>query len=370
MFISLLAAVLFLAYANGANDNFKGVATLFGSGNAGYRTALWWGCATTFAGSLASVFLARSIALRFSGQEIVSGAASLSPNVILSVALASALTVFLATVFGFPISTTHSLVGSLLGAGLMAAGSDLQLWALVRLFLAPLLLSPVLAVGLCYFASHLIRAAEALSGKWNEICLCAKDEEPEVEWAPPAAMSGMAGFAVRPVLAMTEECERSNARVFIRMPMSRLVDRAHYLSAGVVSFARGLNDTPKIAALFVTTTGLSPILGFGGVAVAMLAGGVLSARRVATRMSKEITTLTPEQGLAANVVTGMLVLFASRVGIPVSTTHVSVGALFGSGVANGRLNRRVLVQIGSAWLLTLPMAGGLAALLYAVIEAY
>ena len=191
-----------------------------------------------------------------------------------------------------------------------------------------------------------------------------------MEWAQPAAMSRVAGVAVRPVLATTEECERSNARFFIRMAMSRLVDGAHYLSAGIVSFARGLNDTPKIAALFATTTGLSPIVGFGGVAVAMLAGGVLSARRVAIRMSKEITTLTPEQGFAANVVTGLLVLFASRVGIPVSTTHVSVGALFGSGVANGRLNRRVLAQIGSAWLLTLPLAGGLAALLFALFEAY
>ena len=58
MFILLLCAVGFLAWSNGANDNFQGVASLFGSGTLGYRTALTWATVTTFAGSVASVFLA------------------------------------------------------------------------------------------------------------------------------------------------------------------------------------------------------------------------------------------------------------------------------------------------------------------------
>jgi len=63
VFILLCLSVLFLAYANGANDNFKGVATLFGSGTANYRRALAWATATTLLGSLTAVYLAEKLRL-------------------------------------------------------------------------------------------------------------------------------------------------------------------------------------------------------------------------------------------------------------------------------------------------------------------
>src|SRR4026208_2386170 len=101
-------AVLFLAYANGANDNFKGVATLFGSGTATYRTALLWATGTTLAGSLCALLLAQAWIGAFKGRGLVPDAVTTQGRFLLSVSLAAASTVLLATRLGMPVSTTHA----------------------------------------------------------------------------------------------------------------------------------------------------------------------------------------------------------------------------------------------------------------------
>jgi PiT family inorganic phosphate transporter len=159
MFTALLIVVCFLAYSNGANDNFKGVATLFGSGTSNYRKALWWACGTTFAGAIASIFFSRLLILRFSGQEFVPASIAQSPAFVLSIALGAALTVMTATAFGFPISTTHGLVGALFGAGLIASHAQMQFVRLANVIVIPLLISPILAIVLCYAATHCLREA-------------------------------------------------------------------------------------------------------------------------------------------------------------------------------------------------------------------
>src|SRR3954462_12842572 len=119
MLILLFLAACFLAYTNGANDNFKGVASIYGSGTAGFRKALLWGTGTTFAGSVTAIFLAEELLKKFSGKGLVPDALTQAPGFLLAVALGAALTVLLATRFGFPISTTHGLTGALIGAGLV-----------------------------------------------------------------------------------------------------------------------------------------------------------------------------------------------------------------------------------------------------------
>ncbi len=139
------------------------------------------------------------------------------------------------------------------------------------------------------------------------------------------------------------------------------LDRAHYLSAGVVSFARGLNDTPKIAAILVAGAAVS-------VAVFMALGGLLNARRIAETMGHRVTTMNAGQGFAANLVTGGLVIAASRMGLPVSMTHVSCGALFGIGAVTGRARWRTIAQILVAWITTLPLAAALGAAFFLILQ--
>src|SRR5207237_3180562 len=94
--------------------------------------------------------------------------------------------------------------------------------------------------------------------------------------------------------------------------------------------------------------------GFAAVALAMAIGGLLSARRVAETMGKKITAMNHGQGFTANLTTAILVVLASLFGLPVSTTHVSVGYFFGIGLTPGKPNPREISPIVFLWLVTLP----------------
>src|SRR5438876_12351843 len=94
--VLIVLAVAVLAYSNGANDNFKGVATLFGSGTCGYRPALVWATVTTLAGSLLALYLAAGLVKSFSGKGLVPDEVIGQPAFLLAVSLGAALTVLLA----------------------------------------------------------------------------------------------------------------------------------------------------------------------------------------------------------------------------------------------------------------------------------
>lgn len=106
------------------------------------------------------------------------------------------------------------------------------------------------------------------------------------------------------------------------------------------------------------------------IAVTMVIGGVLNARKVAETMSHKITSISHGQGLSANPTTALLVIFASKDGLPVSTTHVSVGALFGIGLCTKNANVRMIFSILLSWLLTLPCAVVCAAGAYLLINSF
>ncbi len=149
MFLTaLILATLFSAYSNGANDNFKGVATLFGSQTTSYKVAIWGATVTTFAGSVFSIFLATTLLKNSSGKGLVPDAITNASNFHLAVAIAIGLTLIIATITGFPISTTHGLTGALVGAGLVAIGTKVNFTALGNSFFLPLLLSPIIAIPL------------------------------------------------------------------------------------------------------------------------------------------------------------------------------------------------------------------------------
>ncbi|MDY3560362.1 anion permease [Gemmata sp. JC673] len=311
----LFLAACFVAFTNGANANFKGVASLYGSGTATLRTAALWGTATTFAGSLAALLLSENMLLAFRGRGVVPDDLVASRHFVCAVALGTALTSFLATRFGFPVSTTHALVGALVGAGL-AGGGDVRIGALGTQFLYPLFFSPVVAALAGAAAYLLLRAARLIPDR-----------------------------------------------------RSRSLDVLHFLSTGAASFARGLNDTPKIAALMVAVPAIGPREGIVIVAFVVAAGGLLDITRVAETLGKKVTDMNPGQGFAASLVTAGLVTTASLHSLPVSTTHVSVGSLCGMGAATGRVHWRKAGEILLAWVSTVPCGAALAALAYALLTS-
>ena len=165
-----------------------------------------------------------------------------------------------------------------------------------------------------------------------------------------------------------ENCRERYAGSMLGLGSQTVMDGAHFLSAGIVSFARGLNDTPKIVALLLLLKALDIRWGFFAVAATMAVGGLLNARRIAETMSHKITAMNHGQGFSANLATGILVIFASFFGLPVSTTHVSVGALFGIGLTTGEANPRVMRNIALSWIVTLPCSALISAGVYAVLR--
>lgn len=370
----LFLATLFVAYANGANDNFKGVATLFGADTTSYRAAIALATVTTFAGALLSVYLAEALVHAFSGKGLVPAAVAASPEFLLAVAAGAGATVMLATLLGLPVSTTHALTGGLAGAGLLAAGSQLDLAHLGSGFFAPLLLGPVLAVLLTIPSYRALKNVSARLGISRESCICVGTQRfipiRQLQYSTSLqqyVLPAPAPAGVDIAVGTRMDCVEKYGGTLLGVSVQSLVNGLHYLSASIVSFARGVNDTPKIVGLLLVVEALQVELGMLAIATAMALGGLLNARKVAVTMSRKISRMNDGQALTANLVTGVLVILASRYGLPVSTTHVSAGAIGGIGLVNGSADKGVIGGILASWLLTLPIAAVTAALIYGLL---
>jgi PiT family inorganic phosphate transporter len=135
-----------------------------------------------------------------------------------------------------------------------------------------------------------------------------------------------------------------------------------------VGFARGLNDTPKIAGILLIVGSINFNYFLVTVSVAMAIGGILNAKKVAGTISNKITPMNSGQGFTANLITSLLVTTASVHGLPVSTTHVSVGSIFGIGMVNKSANYKTIFKILSSWFLTLPFAALVSAMLFYLLN--
>ena len=353
----ILLAVVALAYANGANDNFKGVATLFGSGTTEYRGALLWATVTTLLGSLTAIFLAGQLIKAFKGKGLVDAVLVADPTYVAAVAIGAAVTVLLATRIGMPVSTTHAMIGALIGSGL-AAGSSIDMAILNKKLLLPLLTSPLIALGATMLVYPLFRFTRKRLGIAEKSCICVGTQVMETV---PASCSQLAivervdHWTASTGTAAT--CNNRYAGEVFGIEAAAVLDKLHYLSSGVLSFARGLNDTPKIAAMLLVAPAFSGFSACAAVGIVIAIGGLISARRVAETMSQRITKLNHGQGFTANALAGLIIIGASKFGMPVSTTHVSCGALFGIGTINGSARWRTIATILVAWVTTLPLGG-------------
>lgn len=359
----LVLGVLGAAAANGANDNFKGVATLFGSRTASYRASLAWATLTTLAGSLAAAFLGSRLAAAFTGDGLLPAGVVATPFLSTAVATGVALTVAIAARAGLPISTTHAILGALVGAGAMASRGELNLGVLTLRFVAPLLLSPIAAFVLVATVYPLMsRLRRALRVEASS-CICVT---PGVNPVP----AGDGTLAIRSAPVAHRACDRRYEGDVLGVDAHQVISGAHFLSAGLQSFSRGLNDTPKIAALLLGAplagAAFPAIPAFFLVAAAMMVGGWFGARPVGETMSHRITSLNEGQAFTSNAITAGLVLSASTLALPVSMTHVAVGSLAGIGWSTGEARWSTLRAIVLSWLLTLPLAAVLAALTFSI----
>jgi PiT family inorganic phosphate transporter len=354
-----------VAWANGANDVSKGVATLVGSRLATYRQGLSWGTGWTVVGAVAALVFTTALLRTFS-TGLVSGEFADSPLFPLSVATGAFTWVLFASRTGLPVSTTHALAGAIVGTAVAAAGLSGVRWGLVLNAVAlPLALSPLFAAGLTYLAHGAARRHLSAAAQY---CVCVVQ--------PP--MAGLAGGPLPdseggsattswatslPIVVVDQERACAQEQ---EVSGVRVTDAAHWMTSAALSFARGLNDTPKIVALAMvaaTGAGFAAAPLYVACAVAMGAGSLIAGRRVTRTLAERVTEVEPLEGLAASGVAAALVLAASFVALPVSTTHVATGAIVGAGLGSGGHGVRwnTVSGVVAAWVITLPASAAVSA---------
>ncbi len=308
----LFLSVLLLAFSNGANDTFKGVATLWASNTTDYDKALQWSVVFTLAGSVCSYFFASLVLKNIAELGVVPDRVFQDVRFIAAIALSSGLTIFIASLRGYPVSTTHTLLGAMVGAGYLAAGDDLYLSSLLKHFFLPLLLSPLLSVSLTFIVMQFLHLIPA--------------------WKP------------------------AETHILDEKDKKGLVNGLHYLSAALLSFMRGLGDMPKLTALLILFPFIPPFFTILLLTLLMGLGGLFGSFPVAARISKNITPMTPVQGLVANSVSCGLALLSAAQGLPVSINYISIGSIFGIGFIEESANKKEVFNIIICWCLTLPVA--------------
>jgi PiT family inorganic phosphate transporter len=367
--------IALLAFANGANDVSKGIATLVGSGVTNYRKAILWGTGWTVLGGLMALFFSAAMVKTFSSGLLSyeGGTDGLPPALGFAVMTGAIAWVLFATRAGLPVSTTHAITGALGGAGLAALGwHGLQGSVFLQKIVLPLLISPPLALALAFLLTPAIR--RTMEG-WMGHCICVFPAQPALLSIEQGGVVNMVQTPSHIVTAVdTPECDTAPRILTMRMGPNTL----HWFTSGLTSMARGLNDAPKIAALLVgyslltgdmSSTGMQTA--FIVVALSMGAGSLLSGFRITEVLAEKVTRMDHLEGLAANLTTALMVIAGARLGLPMSTTHVSSGAIIGMGLRRGadQIHWKKVIEMILAWVVTVPVAALLAAGSYYLFHA-
>jgi PiT family inorganic phosphate transporter len=395
-----IAAGLYMAWNIGANDVANAMAASVGAKAITLRQAVVIAGILDFVGA---AFIGGHVtnAIR---KNIVDPSVLSDPHTVslglLAALLSAAFWVFFATWRHLPVSTTHAVVGAMIGFGLIAGGPSVIRWLKVMAIVLSWILSPFIASLMAYLTFRFIR---------NRILSRTDLFEKALKWTP--FFAGMTFFVIilsfllkTPLgktldITLTESLLLASLvslvlgvisrRVIEKTVFSRgeegveqIFRRLQLLTACYVAFAHGANDVANamgpLAGIYIiyATHSVNPevsvpffLLALGGVGIAF--GVITWGYRVIETMGSKITTLTNTRGFAVDFSTATTVLLASKLGMPVSTTHAAVGAVVGVGLAGGveAVNFRVVWKIFLYWLVTLPVSAVSCMIFYKILEA-
>jgi PiT family inorganic phosphate transporter len=314
--------------------------------------------------------------------------------------LASAATLLLvATSYGLPVSTTHSIVGAIIGFGAVAVDFDAVAWSRVMLIVASWVTSPLMGGVIAYLTFQFIRryildrddpfdAAKrhgpifffAVTFVVGLVTFFKGLKNLHFDFDLPTALMLSVGLGVLGAglgWIFVHRIKRSSEPGGRYRDAERVFAVLVVLTACAVAFAHGSNDVanaigPLATVVQVVREGVAgakaPVepwmLMLGGVGIVV--GLSTMGYRVMETVGRNITELTPSRGFAATFASAVTIVVASRAGIPVSTTHILVGSVLGVGMARGigALDLRVVGRIFVSWVATLPISAALSVVFY------
>jgi PiT family inorganic phosphate transporter len=383
------ALALYMAWAIGANDVANAMGTSVGSGALTIRHAVIVAGILEFSGAyLAGGHVTDTV------RKGILDVSSLSPDLVLFGmlgALASAATLLLgATFFGLPVSTTHAIVGAIVGFGSVGLGVDAVNWVKVAQIVASWITSPLIGAAMAFVVFNLVRKLildrtdpVAAVRRWGPaffavvffvislVILFKGLKNLNFDLDLPQAL--LAALALAAVGAGIGKLFLERVRVRTEERPLRQVERIfvvlQVLTACAVAFAHGSNDVANSIGPLATVVHVASGAELGGTApvepwmlmiggIGIVVGLATWGYRVMETIGKKITELTPSRGFAAELAAALTIVLASRLGIPVSTTHILVGSVLGVGLARGigALDLRVVGNIAISWVATLPIA--------------
>lgn len=403
--IVILACVFgfFMAWGVGANDVANAMGTSVGSKALTLKQAIIIAIIFEFLGAyLAGGAVTATIRKGIIDPGLLSGTPELLVFGMLSALLAAGIWLLVATHFGWPVSTTHSIVGAIVGFAAVGISVDAVNWAKVSKIVASWVVSPVTAGLIAFF---LFRSVQRLILDTDNPFANAKKYIPgymflvgfmvsmvtftkglkhvglDFSWGESAAASVaiavvvmIIGMQMQKRITPDPEADREHHFTSVEKLFGILM----MFTACAMAFAHGSNDVanavgPLAAVVGVVAAGgevaqktAMPVwillLGGGGI----VAGLVMYGHKVIATVGNNITELTPSRGFAATLAAATTVVFASGTGLPISTTHTLVGAVLGVGLARGMaaLNLRIVGTIFASWIVTLPAGAGLAIMFF------
>ncbi len=395
---------LYMAWNIGANDVANAMGTSVGSGALTLKHAIVIAAIFEFGGAmLVGGTVTKTISKGIIDLAAIGSDASLLALGMTCCLLAAAAWLHIATHFGWPVSTTHSIVGAVVGFGLLAGGVDAVNWGKVSMIAASWVISPVLGGALGFFLflflKHKVLSADyplAAMRRWGPVmvfpifailtlALLFKGLKPlkldlSMDTAAPLALgigTLMTLVSIPVFRRLTENAGDLDLKTSLRRT-EKVFMVLQILTACFVAFAHGSNDVANavgpLAAVFATIKeGIQDqvevpinvlLVGSLGIVVGLATYGY----KVMGTIGQEITELTPSRGFTAEFAAATTIVVASKLGLPVSTTHTLVGAVVGVGFARsmGAINQQVVKGIVASWFITVPFTALLAAVLLAV----
>lgn len=394
-------AGLYTAWNIGANDVANAMGTSVGSGALTLRQALVIAAVFEIAGAL----LAGSNVTGTLSDGLIAPSAVANQPMLLAIGMtccliSASIWLHFATSFGWPVSTTQTIIGAMLGFGLWLEGSEgvqwSVLWRVALSWVVSPLLGGLLAFQIISFLKRFVLGAPDPVAALRRIgpflvfvvvfalsfaIIYQGEDPPRFALRTRDALLlatgvGVVGAIVARVLLVRRASLLGDGAPTDRA--ERLFLFLQVLTACYVAFAHGSNDVanaagPMAAVFAAVRDGVTDrvevpfnvlLIGAFGIVLGL---GTYGFRVMAT-IGREITALTPSRGFAAELAAATTIICASVLGLPVSTTHTLVGAVVGVGLARslGALNLRVLRGIALSWLATIPVNAALAALLVSI----